>query len=242
MATWIVHLRIAEKIIASIPGLDETLFAIGNIAPDSGIPDANWENFNPPAEITHFQPEKVTAYRTDDLRFFRQYLQPLRSGETDVMAFSFRLGYFFHLITDNCWYLRIGKPTTDRYADDFSADRLGTWELVKNDWYGLDHRFVRENPDTLFWRVFVNCSYNRSDLDFLPVEAVQQRIAFIQEYYQSRDERVEKMVRGPFRYLTAAEMDAVVEETTVLCLKAYQLLWIQGCDTGQYVSALDLIV
>lgn len=241
MATWIAHLRIAENLIKAIPGLDETLFAIGSIAPDSGIPDENWEHFNPPPEVTHFKPEKVTDFRTEDLRFYRLYLRAFSHRETDRLAFSFRLGYFFHLVTDNHWYRRIGKPTMDCHANAFSADRSGTWELVKNDWYGLDHIFVRENPNSLFWRIFVSCEYHRNDLEFLPVEAVQQRTAFIQEYYQSRDAEVEKMVRGPFHYLTKNEMDTVVEETTDLCKEAYDLLWTHQQDPGDRVSVLELI-
>jgi hypothetical protein len=44
MATWIAHLRLAENLLERIPGLDEAQFAIGNVAPDSGIPDENGRN------------------------------------------------------------------------------------------------------------------------------------------------------------------------------------------------------
>lgn len=54
MATWIGHLRIAEHLLNEIEGLDESYFALGSLAPDSGVPDENWENFDPPSEITHF--------------------------------------------------------------------------------------------------------------------------------------------------------------------------------------------
>ena len=48
MATWIVHLRIAEALLARRPELDAGQFAIGSVAPDSGLPDEKWENFTPP--------------------------------------------------------------------------------------------------------------------------------------------------------------------------------------------------
>lgn len=54
MAIWIAHLRLAENLLARIPNLDEAQFAIGNIAPDSGVPDEKWEHFDPPKEVTHF--------------------------------------------------------------------------------------------------------------------------------------------------------------------------------------------
>jgi energy-converting hydrogenase Eha subunit F len=41
MATWIAHLRLAENLLEKIEGLDAAWFAIGSIAPDSGIPDEN---------------------------------------------------------------------------------------------------------------------------------------------------------------------------------------------------------
>jgi hypothetical protein len=47
MATWIIHLRIAENLIGLVPGLVEQEFVIGNIAPDSGIQDEKWEKYTP---------------------------------------------------------------------------------------------------------------------------------------------------------------------------------------------------
>ena len=96
-----------------LPGLQEDAFTLGNVAPDSGIPDKNWEHFDPPPKVTHFQPEDNSLYRCADLEFFRAYVLPdenLLSKED----FSIRLGYFFHLVTDNLWYLRIGKPAWEQ--------------------------------------------------------------------------------------------------------------------------------
>ncbi len=54
MGTWICHLRIAEKLLPHFPELDKTTFAFGNLAPDSGIPNETWTEFDPPKEVTHF--------------------------------------------------------------------------------------------------------------------------------------------------------------------------------------------
>ena len=62
MASWITHLRVAENLLSQIEGLESSLFAIGNIAPDSGIPDEKWEKFNPPPEVTHFRVFETTGY------------------------------------------------------------------------------------------------------------------------------------------------------------------------------------
>jgi len=151
MATWIVHLRIAENLLERIPGLLAAPFAVGNIAPDSGIPDEKWETFNPPSEVTHFHAPKGSAHGMDDLGFFRAHLaQP----EADEEKSSFLWGYFCHLAADNLWKLRIALPTIARYQSSFDDDPDFIWE-VKKDWYGLDIAYVRTHPQSLFWRVFL---------------------------------------------------------------------------------------
>lgn len=245
MASWIVHLRIAENLLTKIEGLDIPLFAIGNIAPDSGIPDEKWEHFDPPTKVTHFEISDFTAdpevFRTSDLAYYRQYLLPLR-GEADLDAqrVSFLLGYFFHLLTDNLWVRGIARPTRARFATQFAADKDFIWE-VKEDWYGLDHNYVRDHPQSLFWRTFMQADYNRTDLDFLPAVAVQERIRYIKAYYSQPDERMARMIARPFIYLSQAEMDAFVEDATRLILAAYQRFWLGGASPDGHVSALEFI-
>jgi hypothetical protein len=239
MASWIVHLRIAEALLARIPNLDESLFAIGNIAPDAGIPDENWEKFNPPPEITHFKRANSSPYSTCDLDFYRRYLAPFRPDGLNRGALSFRLGYFFHLVTDNFWLREIAWPTQTKYAPQFAADKGFIWE-VKHDWYGLDQRYVRENKDSLFWRVFLRCGYERSDLDFLPPDALRQRISYIQAFYQEDTEEIRAMIARPFIYLSAAEMDAFVERAQGLLFRLYQRLWLLNEAAGVNSSALEM--
>jgi hypothetical protein len=242
MASWMVHLRIAESMLAQIPGLDENLFAIGNIAPDSGIPDEKWEHFDPPASVTHFLQEKGAPYHCGDLAFFRQYLLPVWGETIDPARFSFLWGYFFHLLTDNIWARRIGRPIKQRYATQFTADPSGTRKMVNNERYGLDLLYVRAHPDSLFWRVFLHCQYDRNDLVFLPVDAVQQRIAYIQTGYQRWDADMETLAAGPFTYLTSEQLEEVVAETSRLCLEAYRLLWMEKINPGEEASVLALLV
>ena len=37
MASWMIHLRIADGLLDRIPGLNETAFVMGNIAPERGV-------------------------------------------------------------------------------------------------------------------------------------------------------------------------------------------------------------
>ena len=39
MASWMIHLRVADRLLNEPGELDETAFIMGNIAPDSGVPN-----------------------------------------------------------------------------------------------------------------------------------------------------------------------------------------------------------
>ncbi len=223
MATWIAHLRIAEALLARIPALDAGQFAIGNIAPDSGIPDEKWEHFTPPPEVTHFKRSHSVHKDIADLDFYRRYLHGL-DPVRDVPSFSFRLGYFFHLISDNLWTRVVGRPTQERFAAQFAADKDFIWE-VKKDWYGLDHLYVRAHPDCLYWRIFLDAEPDLHNLDFLPPEALPRQLSHIKAYYQSDHDEIREMMEREKKYLTQAEMDAFVNETTSCLLAIHRLLW-----------------
>ena len=239
MATWIVHLRIAEQLISRIIGLDESYFSIGNIAPDSGIPDEKWEKFDPPPKILHFLQDDSTTPRCADLDFFRLYLEPFNQWKISDQNFAFRLGYFFHLITDNLWDWKIGIPTHNRYKSEFNADSKFIWE-VKRDWYGLDFEYVRREPQALFWRIFLHCSYNENFLDFLPKAAVAERVNYIQKFYQRRDETIEEVyLKRPGLYLSNLEMDHFLSGSVEFLFKTYQYLQNIPDITGKH-SMLEL--
>lgn len=239
MASWIVHLRIAELLLARIPGLDESYFAVGNIAPDSGIPDEKWEKFDPPPEVTHFKRTTVTPYGQCDLDFYRAYLAPFRRDGLARPALSLRWGYFFHLATDNLWAREIYRPVRSRYAEQFAADQNFIWE-VKNDWYGLDQRYVRSHPDSLFWRVFLKCGEEEAGLDFLPQAALRQRIAYIQAFYQEDSPEIRAMMARPFVYLSEADMDRFTVQAADSLERAYRRLWLEGRDAAGLASVLEM--
>ncbi len=237
MATWIAHLRIAENLLKSLPGLDPAQFAIGNIAPDSGIPDEKWEKFNPPPEVTHFIKPGHPVYQVADLDFYRGYVLPLQG--TDQLAYSFRLGYFIHLATDNLWYERVVLPVRARFAYEFER-RPGFIGEVKRDWYGLDFLYVRSHPEALFWQVFLKAEVRPAGLDFLPDEALEQRVAHLRQYYQSDDEESDQMARGPFKYLAPSKMDAFVRESSQRLERVTLLLLDGAADIHSCATILEL--
>ncbi len=212
MATWIVHLRLAENLLDGIAGLDEPNFALGNVAPDSGVPDEKWEKFNPPPEITHFRDDSRKTSPFADLDFYRKYLGPISGKGESRERSSFLLGYFFHLVTDNLWHREIVTPTYERFAPELKADPNFVW-TIKHDWYGLDYQYVREHPESIFWNAFLRSRYTEGFLDFLPEQAVEHQLTYIKDLYQKTDDETEQWWKNrPGIYLTKEQMDRFVEK------------------------------
>jgi hypothetical protein len=239
MASWMVHLRLADNLLDLIHGLDAEQFGIGSVAPDSGLPDEALQRFTPPPEVSHFQASREAAFPSQDLEFCRRYLSTVVPGD-DPLRFSFLLGYFFHLLTDNLWTVIIDQPTRVRYAYEFERDAEFIWE-VRRDWYGLDFRYALSYPGAFFWRTFLDSHYTQDYLDFMPVRAVQERIAYIKDFYQRKDQKTEALLRRPFEYLNEEKMDVFIEKTTERLEQIYVLLWEENPDAfDEYASALEI--
>lgn len=222
MATWISHLRVTENLLAALPGLDEVAFAFGNLAPDSGVPNADWTVFDPPKEVTHFFGPREQGVRTHDLRFYREYLVGVEPDD-DHACYSFLLGYFFHLVCDGLWSLTIAQPSKDAYAALF-AERgpAKAWDVLKDDWYGLDHRYVRCHRDSLFWQVVMRASSPPMYVPIVPQAALHQQLDYIRAYYTRLEP--EPVLDRPFPYLNEATLSRYVADSTHVILKIYARL------------------
>jgi hypothetical protein len=241
MATWIVHLRLAENLLCEIPDLEAESFIIGNIAPDSGIPDENWENFTPPPEISHFQDSDREPWAIADLDFYREYLSIGRPMDNNAKRFSFLLGYFFHLVTDNLWEDRIARQTMEKFKEEFEADPKFVWQ-VKRDWYGLDLEHVRQNSESIYWHTFIPAEFDADYLDFMPVEAIQERIQHIKDLYQRTDDDIEEWYGNrPDLYLSKDEMEAFIEFATKALNEIYEILIVRNLKVNSRLSALEFI-
>ena len=145
MATWIAHLRVAEGLLALMPHLDEAGFMYGNLAPDSGKPNADWTAFDPPKEITHFLRRGEDEDKIHDLMFYRGYVAAYKA-EDNLADYSFRLGYFVHLLCDNLW-ARLFSTTYKRLYPELETDAKSEWiGMIKRDWYHLDFCYLRDHP------------------------------------------------------------------------------------------------
>jgi len=233
-------LRIAERLLERIPGLDEESLAVGSIAPDSGVPNEDWTEFDPPAGITHFHGLEGEKKEIEDLRFYREYSAELVTGVGGQRLSSFLWGYFFHLITDRLWALKVGQPTHRRFATQFEADPEFISE-VKRDWYGLDFDYVRAHPTSLYWRVFRTATFIENPLPFLPQGAIQRNLGYIQELYQRKDEEIEDCyIRRPNRYLRKEDMDRFVTEAIEILERVHRAVTDGTLMTQHAMSIFDL--
>ena len=127
-----------------------------------------------------------------------------------------------------------------RFAAEFAADSQFIW-TVKEDWYGLDYIYVHDHPNSLFWRVFLHCNVNQPYLDFLPLEALRQRVDYIKAMYQRHDAEVEAAYVRPYIYLSQSEVDRFVAGASQQFYRIYQSLWLEHANPNGFSSALDLL-
>lgn len=202
MASWIVHLRVAQEIYDSLWGLDEETFYVGNLAPDCGVPVGNSGTFAPPQKVTHFLSGegKITA---DPERFYSEYIIGCNPKQR-----SFLMGYYCHLHTDLMWSRMVAVPVKDRFADELERNTKRFWKDVKKDWYGLDHDYLAQFPEFRGYKVICSVkNVDQSALDFFPDGAIIHQIENIRRFYAEGD-----FVGGRTgKYLTGSEMDQFVK-------------------------------
>ncbi len=219
MGTWVSHLRIAENLLSHFPNVDEVTFTFGNFSPDSGVPNADWTEFDPPKEVTHFLRKGEAEESIHDLVYYQQYLATIRP-EDDIQRYSFRLGYFFHLICDILWAKRVWEATQLQFKPLFDADFKNAVSLVKGDWYGLDQLYVRDYPEHIFWRVIMANPYPPSYLPFVKVEALHHQYNHICKFYSEQED--DWFLSIPYQYLSETKMTRIVNESTEAVLIVHE--------------------
>ncbi len=238
MGTWICHLRVAERLLEHFPHLDEQAFILGSLAPDSGIPNADWTVFDPPKTVTHFLRSGEGEDQIRDLDFYRACLSGLNADGSPA-CYSFQWAYFFHLLCDSLYVRRIWRPTERRLAGEIERrGKLAVVEMVKEDWYGLDHCYVRDHPDCAFWRVLMPAPNPPAYLDFISPAALAQQLDYIRAYYSTPDPA--RVLNRPYPYLNEASMARFVDDCAAASLHVYRRLQAGPVDAA-CASGLDLL-
>ena len=208
MASWMVHLRIADKLLDQIPGLAPTEFIVGNIAPDSGVPNEDWSAFSPPTSVSHFKTGKEKA---GPERFAEKYFRREQREAYDKGQYCFFLGYLCHLLTDRLWSRQIARPSFHKYIGGeppYSGPKV--WE-IKEDWYDLDFKYLRDHPGFRAFRVYHEAAgFENTFMEEFAADAFDNRRGYITGWYLEGKENLDR----EYPYLTEGEMDAFVEEST----------------------------
>lgn len=93
------HLRVADKLLDSFDGLDETAFVMGNMVPDRGTLCET--GYIPDKMVSHFKTVGADGHNFFDWeRFAKTYLTPEEIRGYDATQYSFYLGYLSHLLAD----------------------------------------------------------------------------------------------------------------------------------------------
>ena len=207
MASWMVHLRTAGKLLARIPGLSEREFIVGNIAPDSGVPNADWTAFLPPTTVSHFKTDFKNANPDS---FADKYWTEDNRNAYNRREYSFFLGYLTHLITDVLWVRDIYASAKVKFADFYTADKHSFVQAVKGDWYDLDFKYLRDHPDFPAFRIYREAvGFENEFMEEFSPDAFDNRRQYITGWYLEGKENLDR----EYPYLTEAEMDAFVDGT-----------------------------
>lgn len=127
MASWLTHLRVAEKIKQKIPEIDFSYFIIGSIAPDSE------------------EPEDDSISKMDDSVFFDSYLKPEKIMTRSDSTRSFLWGYYFHLITDKLWLEDYFRPLSLQYKSESDNEGTDFVDFMGEEMTSIDFEYLKEN-------------------------------------------------------------------------------------------------
>lgn len=211
MASWMIHLRVAQGIQERLHLHDEAAFIMGNLAPDSGVPSPDGHGYIPDAATSHFRTLDANGLKdVHAAQFINQYFSPVRRTGYPMSDYIFLYGYLTHLLTDQLWE-PIAYDACQRYPDLYRENSAAFWHFIKKDWYDLDFLYLRDHPDFRAWQIYTGISAFKNDrLEFFPSDAYMQRREFIMDFYSNGVASV--MERDT--YISASEVDAFIVAAT----------------------------
>lgn len=212
MASWMVHLRIADKLLDLVPETASTEFVVGNIAPDSGRPSEDGKTFIPSREVSHFNTnDQYGIKEIHEERFIEKYYSPKQRKSYDEKQEAFYLGYIVHLLTDKLWVKNVTHPTREKFSDLFEENEGEFWRGIKADWYDLDTMYLKKNPNFRAFHIYEEAvGFKNRYLDFYSEDALDLRRKDIVGFYR----RECNLADRDFNYYTEKEMADFVEKAS----------------------------
>ncbi len=211
MASWMVHLRIADKLLDRIKDLDETAFVMGNIAPDSGVPNENWTEFYPPKVVSHFKTRADDETFFDVEEFCNKYFNKELIKSYSKKEYSFFLGYYVHLLTDIDWTNDVYCGLLKAYPKEAAQDKNKLVWTAKGDWYDIDFLYLEEHPDFKALHIYESAvDYDNEFMDIFSKDAFENRRQYICGFYRSDNHGD---LHRKYTYLTPEQSADFVDRT-----------------------------
>ncbi len=212
MASWMVHLRVADKLLEKIEGLEDSSFILGNIAPDSGVPNEDWSVFSPPGNVTHYRtkPEDKTFIDID--KYTEDYFTKEKIKGYSPKEYSFFLGYYTHLLTDIEWTRMVHSEGVNE--ENAKKENMSLSDFIwknKEDWYDLDFLYLEQHPDFRAFDIYESTEdITNVFMKEFAEDAFENRREYICGYYRSNNHG---NLHREYKYLTKERSDRFVDET-----------------------------
>lgn len=203
MASWMVHLRIADKLLDNIPGLSPIEFIMGNMAPDSGVPNEDWSAFSPSTAVSHYRVDDGTGRKLIEVhRYVNEFFTPELRKSYNEQQYSFYLGYYTHLLTDVLWSELVAWPVREQFPD-------ASWADIKEDWYDQDFLYIKKHPGFRSFRAYLgSVGFVNRYMDFFAPDAFDNRREYITSFYLQEQENLDR----EYRYLTEESANQFVDD------------------------------
>ncbi len=204
MASWMVHLRVADRLLEHWPDLDAAAFVMGNIAPDSGVPNEDWTRFDPPKAVSHFK-----GYPDPPDAFCAAYFNDEIKRTCSRREYAFFLGYYVHLLTDAEWVDEVLTPLLRTHPGEAAADRDGMLRAAKEDWYDLDFLYLEQHPEFRAFSIYENAvDFDNVFMDIFRRDAFENRRRYICGFYRGNEHGD---LHRAYAYLTPEQAESFVE-------------------------------
>ena len=203
MASWMVHLRIADKLLDCLPGLSPIEFIMGSMAPDSGVPNEDWSAFSPSTAVSHYRADDGTGSKHIQIhRYVEDFFTPeLRKSYND-QQYSFYLGYYIHLLTDMHWSKLVARPIRKQFPGL-------SWAEIKKDWYDQDFLYIKKHPGFRAFRAYLgSVGFVNRYMDFFAPDAFDNRREYITSFYLQEQKNLDR----EYRYLTEEDANKFVDD------------------------------
>ncbi len=150
MASWLTHMRIAERIKQKVEGIDFSYLMMGSIAPGSSISCKDQENqVSSGGAIYCSNRGNSDMIDIDENMFFEGHLVPEKIMTRSDSTRSFLWGYYFHLLTDRLWLEECVIPFKEMYENEFKDTEIDFFDLIDEEMFSIDFEYLEDKGKEL---------------------------------------------------------------------------------------------